>query len=215
VNQWLSKEGLHLGYRFCARTAETSLKPGPRRLFIEGPEEPGPPVPPPPAFPSENHPQVIAYLSDEKRRSGVLAEDVGSGVSQVIPVLAAIALDRPITFIEQPELHMHPGLQAKLADFLLADPVKPADPLPVDGPRIIETHSEHLALRLLRRIRESSKQPRDFRNRLETEAATAFYYFQALETETQIHRIRVDSTGRFVDRWPEGFFEDRLEDLFS
>jgi predicted ATPase len=42
-----------------------------------------------------------------------------------------------------------------------------------------------------------------------------FYYFRKVGAETTIHKIRVDSSGRFVDEWPEGFFEDRMEDLFG
>ena len=76
--------------------------------------------------------------------------DVGVGISQLLPVVvAALDLNRPtITAIEQPELHVHPRLQVELGD-LFAQQVKQG------GVFLIETHSEHLMLRLLRRIEET------------------------------------------------------------
>jgi AAA15 family ATPase/GTPase len=73
-------------------------------------------------------------------------------VSQVLPVLvAAYASQGSILAMEQPEIHLHPALQAELGDVFIESAL---------GPRgntfILETHSEHLILRLLRRIRETT-----------------------------------------------------------
>src|SRR5207249_962756 len=59
------------------------------------------------------------------QRGGIPAVDltsVGVGVSQLLPVIVACLLTRPgsLILLEQPELHLHPGLQQKLGDFLLA-----------------------------------------------------------------------------------------------
>ena len=79
---------------------------------------------------------------------------------------------------------------------------------------LIETHSEHLILRMLRRIRETHA------NELPPGAPPlkpgdiAVYYVEPGEDGASIKYLRVDETGEFVDRWPKGFFEERAEELF-
>lgn len=84
----------------------------------------------------------------------ITPESTGVGVSQLIPVIAAALTGKGGTLlIEQPELHLHPKLQAEIGDLLIAAAVAS------NGPRhcfIVETHSEHLILRLLRRVRETA-----------------------------------------------------------
>ena len=91
--------------------------------------------------------QLLAVGSDLPVRT----TDVGMGVSQLLPIVVAV-LDpgRPeLTAIEQPELHVHPGIQVELGDLF-------AHQLDHMGNFLIETHSEHLLLRLLRRIEETN-----------------------------------------------------------
>jgi hypothetical protein len=133
--------------------------------------------------------------------------DVGSGISQVVPVLAALAKNQIVSFIEQPELHLHARAQSRLGSVLY-------DHAAIQSRHhhptlVIETHSEHIALRILRRLRESADTASD----LSPQDGVVFYYFQRKGDRSEVHRIRVDSAGRFVDGWPEGFFEERLEDL--
>lgn len=89
--------------------------------------------------------------------------DLGVGVSQMIPCIAAVLDDQPIgaatlagqlVAIEHPELNLHPRLQAELADVFLEGTLSEAT-----RGRIIflETHSEVLPLRLFRRVRESTR----------------------------------------------------------
>ena len=138
----------------------------------------------------------------------VLPCEVGAGISQVIPVVVA-ALEgqrRRLVMIEQPELHVHPGLQVGLGDLFIE--------ASRERQLLIETHSENLVLRLLRRIRETGE------NEL-PEGAPAFtpdrlsiLYVEAGEAGMQVRRLRVDPTGEFLDRWPRGFFEERAGELF-
>ena len=76
--------------------------------------------------------------------------DVGFGVSQVLPVLTLCyyAPEGSILILEQPEAHLHPKAQSELADVLI-DVVKNRN-IQI----ILESHSEHLLLRLMRRIAE-------------------------------------------------------------
>ena len=76
--------------------------------------------------------------------------DVGFGISQILPlVVQSLAASDQIISVEQPEVHIHPRLQADLGDLLIE-----AIQEPRRNQFIIETHSEHLALRLQRRVRE-------------------------------------------------------------
>ena len=74
----------------------------------------------------------------------VPVSSVGVGVAQVLPIIVQCLLADPgrsLVVIEQPELHLHPSLEVKLADFFVA--------CARSGRQIfIETHSEHLINRL-------------------------------------------------------------------
>lgn len=89
-------------------------------------------------------------LVDKARNVSASITDVGFGISQVLPVVVQSMLSKgQLLCIEQPEIHLHPRLQAELGS-LFADCVGE----PFNNTFIIETHSEHLMLRLQRLIRE-------------------------------------------------------------
>ena len=135
--------------------------------------------------------------------------DVGTGVSCVIPILQGAAGGS--AFIQQPELHLHPALQSALMDSILE--IRPQS----GGPIVLETHSEHMMLRLLRRVRETSNGKHKIDPALAvTQNDISVYYFDPRGNgTTEVRRIRVSSLGEFIDRWPRGFFADRATDLFD
>ncbi|MBX9903747.1 MAG: AAA family ATPase [Burkholderiales bacterium] len=149
-------------------------------------------------------------LVDERTKTVVSHRDVGIGISQVLPVLVtAFASRNRIVAMEQPEIHLHPALQAELADVFLESAL---------GERqntfVLETHSEHLVLRLLRRIRETadgelpegmqSIRPEDI----------CIVYVQPGQKGSSVVEIPVTSDGDFSGSWPEGFFAERAKELF-
>ena len=71
---------------------------------------------------------------------------------------------------------------------------------------ILETHSEHLILRLLRRIRETSA-GKPHRDLPVTPNDVAVYYISQQDGETKLTRIDIDMHGEFVQPWPDDFFE--------
>ncbi|PRB43000.1 hypothetical protein CQ020_05760 [Arthrobacter sp. MYb23] len=138
-------------------------------------------------------------------RSGVRSSpaDVGFGISQVLPILVELsARQQSIVCIEQPEIHLHPALQAEIADVL----IESADPAGRGNQVIVETHSEHLILRIQRRVREGSLDPNQ---------VAVVYVDQTPSGEATVQRLRIDSNGDFLDEWPNGFFDDRLEEIFG
>jgi hypothetical protein len=97
-------------------------------------------------------------LCDLKLRDGesgvdITPQDVGVGVSQIAPVLVhAFGNTGKIIAIEQPEIHIHPALQADLGDVFIESALGENK-----NTFLLETHSEHLILRILRRIRETAE----------------------------------------------------------
>ncbi len=150
-------------------------------------------------------------LVDTKRKILVTAKDIGVGISQVIPVIVgAVDNSKKIFSIEQPELHLHPKAQCSLADIFIEE-------INNDNGRIflIETHSEHLVLRFLRRIRETAI--------LETHSESSLVmkpndlgvlYVHNPDNKTEIIELPVNEEGEFTVQWPSGFFEERAEELF-
>jgi predicted ATPase len=135
------------------------------------------------------------------------SDEVGTGISQLIPILVAALYRGSICFIEQPELHLHPRCQLVIGDLLIHGRNS-------NRQLIVETHSEHLALRLLRRIRETSDNCNlDEKLKLKPDQLSVLYV-QPTDSGSKIMRLRVDESGEFIDRWPKGFFDERAEELF-
>ena len=87
--------------------------------------------------------------------------DVGFGISQVLPVIVECFCTPPgsIVIFEQPEIHLHPKVQADLAD-VFVDAIHAREEGQARNVQfIIESHSEHFLRRLQRRIAEETLSP--------------------------------------------------------
>ena len=104
--------------------------------------------------------EVVVRTSPKS--SEVKITDVGFGVSQVLPavVQAFYAEAGATVLMEQPEIHLHPQVQAELADAFIAAVQAKADLQPRNLQLIIESHSEHFLQRLQRRIAEGCNKKR-------------------------------------------------------
>ena len=128
----------------------------------------------------------------------VLLTDVGFGVSQILPVIALCyyAPEGSTVLLEQPEIHLHPSVQAGLADVLI-EVVKTRS-----VQIIVESHSEHLLRRLQRRIAEEKLPPGD----------TALYFCGIDAGVSHLTKLNVDLYGN-IENWPEGFFGDDFGEI--
>jgi len=150
---------------------------------------------------------VELFLRDAQGRKHDF-EDVGSGIGYVLPVLCSI-FNQQLSFIQQPELHIHPALQAALGDVFI-------EAINANKKIIIETHSEHLLLRILKRIRQTHLQV-DIADDLKIKAndVCVLYFDPLFDGSTSVKRLRITEDGEFMDRWPRGFFGERDQELFD
>jgi len=123
--------------------------------------------------------------------------DVGIGVSQTLPVLVALHVAQPgqLVYIEQPEIHLHPKAQYKLA--------KPLVDAAKRGVRlVIETHSSLLLLGIQTLVAEGEIDP----------SLISLNWFKRSEKDgtTTITRAELDDAGRFGD-WPQDFDDTALD----
>lgn len=157
--------------------------------------------------PSQMGGDCALVLQDGQQRA-LNIEEVGSGVSYVLPVLVAL-WDARLSWVEQPELHLHPAAQCEMADVFIKA-------FHQGHFSVIETHSEHLLLRLLRRVRETHADQQPVPTlRCPAEAVCVLYFDPQDDGSTHVHHLRVSRSGDFLDQWPAGFFEERYRELFD
>ena len=137
-------------------------------------------------------------------------EDVGSGIGYVLPVLCALnSIRHKFVTIQQPELHLHPALQAALGDVFI-------EAMSRGTCAVVETHSEHLLLRVLKRIRQTySGKPVSDELAINADDVCVLYFNPSIDGTTTVKRLRISRDGEFLDRWPKGFFPERERELFD
>lgn len=130
--------------------------------------------------------------------------DVGFGVSQVLPALvqAFYAQSNSTVWMEQPEIHLHPQVQAELADAFISAVQANEDGVPRNVQLIIESHSEHFLMRLQRRIAEG---------RISTDDV-AVYFARHSNGGLDLEALRLNLYGE-IENWPENFFGDEMGEI--
>ncbi len=122
---------------------------------------------------------------------------VGVGVSQVIPILvmSLLAPSPCLLLFEQPELHLHPKVQARLADFFLA--------MGRLGKQcLLETHSEYMIDRFRLRIAESES--------VEVLNLVKLYFTEKSKGATICRNVELTEFGG-ITNWPNEFFDESTQ----
>ncbi len=145
---------------------------------------------------AEIAPGTNRWQARVRTRSGasqVLLTDVGFGVSQVLPVITLLQYvpEGSTVVLEQPEIHLHPLAQAALADVI----IQAATHRKVQV--ILESHSEHLLLRLQRRIAEGAIPASEVR----------LHFCDAPQGVSSLTALQVDLYGNILN-WPKNFMGD-------
>jgi len=131
-----------------------------------------------------------------KDRKALPLSAVGIGVSQILPILVMglLAPNNTLLIVEQPELHLHARVQARLGDFFmgLAKCSKQC---------LIETHSENLVSQLRLHIVEAGGQ----------ENADCLIYFvdQDEQGAAKFNPVEISAKGNILN-WPDGFFDETM-----
>ena len=130
-----------------------------------------------------------------KSNSGINVDisDVGFGVSQILPILIeGLRMEQGQTLLlEQPEIHLHPKLQMQLTDFFIA--------MAKDNKNtIIETHSEHVINRLVRRS-------------LENDEIANLINIYFINENSEVEKIKIDKT-KGIANWPKNFFDQAADE---
>ena len=118
------------------------------------------------------------------------ATNVGFGLSYVLPVVAALlAPAGALCLIENPEAHLHPRGQTRMAELAVRAAAAGVQV-------IVETHSDHFLDGVRIAVRDGVVGPTD----------TRFHYFEQEDGQTVVSTPQIDSNGR-LSRWPDGFFD--------
>jgi predicted ATPase len=159
---------------------------------------------------SKRAPDMVAsspVLWDDVNNIAVTSAEVGVGVSQLFPlIVAAVDASQGLVACEQPELHVHQRVQVGIGDMLLHNASRCSF--------LIETHSEHLILRILRRIRETGEGELPRGAMPVVPSDVSIIYLEPSADGVRARKIEVDKSGEFTSRWPNGFFAERGEELF-
>ena len=136
--------------------------------------------------------------------SEVKITDVGFGVSQVLPALVEAFYCPPNSTIwmEQPEIHLHPQVQAELADVFISAVQARENGKERNVQLIVESHSEHFLNRLQRRIAEGQIAPED----------VAIYFCKRSAKSAELEALQLNLYGD-IENWPENFFGDEMADI--
>jgi hypothetical protein len=136
--------------------------------------------------------------------------DIGVGVAQVLPVvIGSMVPGYSVLAVEQPELHLHPAVQCRLADVFVRACRSTEERL-----TLLETHSEHLMLRLMRRMRETAQGELPEQGLALTKDEVQVLFVESFEGRTVFREMPLNSRGEWVKSWPGGFFDEDLEELF-
>jgi predicted ATPase len=148
----------------------------------------------------EFHDDLFALkVTDLHGDSSVDYSDSGFGLSQLLPLIVqGFHSDRKeILFFEQPEIHLNPKLQCQLANLF-------AEMSASEKTVIVETHSEHLVLRIRTLIATGKLRPEN----------VALYYVEKEGVSSVLRKIPISEDGHIEpNQWPVGFFEESLGEV--
>ncbi|MFF9143877.1 DUF3696 domain-containing protein [Streptomyces sp. NPDC014861] len=128
--------------------------------------------------------------------------NVGFGLTYVLPIVVACLSARPgsLILLENPEAHLHPQGQTRMATLAASAAAQGAQV-------IMETHSDHVINGARLAVKKELLAPEQ----------TVFHYFRGDGTGVDFVSPRIDADG-MLDQWPSGFFdelENTLEQLID
>jgi len=137
---------------------------------------------------------TYSYVYGENKSNEFTPLNVGFGITYVLPVIVAILKSKPndLLIIENPESHLHPAGQSKIAELCS---IASSNGVQI----IIETHSDHFLNGVRVATKKEILKPKD----------SQVYFFKKEKNalETTVDKINIDKNGK-IDKWPIGFFDE-------
>lgn len=156
---------------------------------------------------------LLQFYSEKNSKFSL--NNVGFGHSQIIPIILETASNllknqNNIVLIEQPELHLHPNIQYKLAELFenygILQLDKDGKTFSRKGKRtsqlVIETHSEHLIRGFQVQVAKGN---------LSKDDIVIYYVSKDENGVSSLMEMELHDNGLFKSKWPKGFFDVTLE----
>lgn len=153
---------------------------------------------------AEGRKEYEVLVKTHAAASEVKITDVGFGVSQVLPALVEVFYCPPNSTIwmEQPEIHLHPQVQAELADVFISATQARENSKERHVQLIVESHSEHFLNRLQRRVAEGAVKAEH----------VAIYFCRRSASATELQPLSLNMFGE-IENWPPNFFGNEMGDI--
>jgi len=145
---------------------------------------------------------IIHRITVKQNNVTVELTDVGFGISQVLPILvqALLCPNDSITIIEQPEIHLHPRMQAWLTNAIVKISIK-------DNKKfIIETHSDTIIKRLQLLMMDPETE-------FSTDSLNLYHLERQGNGHTSIKSVPLNNLGEIS--WPLGFMDLEIQDAIK
>ena len=179
--------------------------------------------------------ETVVY--DNSSNTMVRLEDVGVGVSQILPVIEAIeresAISNQLILIEQPELHLHPQAQSEVAELLISKIVRSDKKANSSGKQKIKINLNEDEARAINKalssvyMKHETKQivaethseniilriQRRIREGLVDADDVSVIYVDSVDGTSRATQIEIGPEGDFIQAWPKSFVDIRLDDL--
>lgn len=148
---------------------------------------------------------TYSYVYGKNKTNEYSPLNVGFGLTYSLPIIVAIlkAKAGDLLIIENPESHLHPAGQSKIAKLCA---IAVANGVQI----IVESHSDHF----LNAIRVATKQ-----HILKPEDSVIYYFSKITNSmETKVDQLLIDANGKINENWPKGFFDEydnQLDELIT
>ena len=141
----------------------------------------------------ENHYEII--WKPKNKNINLYQNHIGLGYPLILPfIVQCLTARNNIIVVEEPEVHLHPKLQADLGELIIESSLKN------DNQIILETHSEDLLLRVLKKIRQKKISPN---------FVSANYVLKEEDKVSEIKKIKINSQGQYFVSWKDDLFAER------
>ena len=147
--------------------------------------------------PSGNYYEIV-FENPGNTSHKISQRHVGLGYPIILPfIVQCLIASEKIIIIEEPEIHLHPKLEADLAELIIESSIKRNNQF------IIETHSEDFLLRLLKSVRLKKITPQEI----------SINYISKPKNNSVVNKIKVNKYGQYQTPWKDNLFAERRREF--